>query len=82
VQVTVRLFGPEARAVGRATVTVRLADEQCTCAGLREALRNAEPGLAAMLPNCRLAVNYTFASEQQPIAAPDEVALIGLVSGG
>ena len=81
-QVTVRLFGHEARAAGRATVSVHLADERCTCGRLREALLAAEPSLAATLPQCRLAVNHSFASDTQPIAATDEVALIGLVSGG
>ncbi len=81
-QVTVRLFGAEARAVGRATVSVHLDDERGTCGRLRDALRAAEPGLAATLPHCRVAVNHSFASDAQPIAATDEVALIGLVSGG
>jgi molybdopterin converting factor small subunit len=82
VQVTVRLFGQEARAAGRDTVIVPLADAQCTCGHLRAALLAAEPRLAATLPNCRWAVNHAFATETQPIAATDEVALIGLVSGG
>ncbi len=81
-QVTVRLFGQEARAAGRATVSVHLDAERCTCGRLREALLAAEPCLAATLPHCRLAVNHAFASEAQQIAATDEVALIGLVSGG
>jgi molybdopterin converting factor small subunit len=82
VTVTVRLFGQEARAAGRAAVTVSLDDRPCTCARLREALLAAEPSLAPTLPHCRLAVNQAFASEAQLIAATDEVALIGLVSGG
>jgi molybdopterin converting factor small subunit len=82
VEVTVRLFGPEARAVGRATVTLHVDGQECTCARLREALLAAEPSLAVTLPYCRVAVNHSFASETQPIGAADEVALIGLVSGG
>lgn len=81
-EVTVRLFGQEASAVGRAAMTVRLDGDRCTPAALRAALLAAEPRLAATLPHCRLAVNHAFASEMQPITATDEVALIGLVSGG
>jgi len=31
---------------------------------------------------CRLAVNHAFAGDDTPIRESDEVALIGLVSGG
>ena len=80
--VRVRLFGQEAHAVGQATVSVTLDDQPCTCAKLREALLTAEPRLATTLRHGRFAVNHVFASDAQPITATDEVALIGLVSGG
>ena len=45
-------------------------------------LTAAEPLLAGMLPACRFAVNHAFAADDRAIAEGDEVALIGLTSGG
>lgn len=53
-----------------------------TCAGVLAGLGEAAPVLAPMLGGSRLAVNHEFAALSDTIAPGDEVALIGLVSGG
>jgi molybdopterin converting factor small subunit len=80
--VHVKLFGPLSRAVGQPEVTVTLDRAAPTCAMLRAALAEREPRLAHWLSGCRFAVNREFAAEERPIAAGDEIALIGFVSGG
>jgi molybdopterin converting factor small subunit len=81
VEITVKLFGPEAEVAGRRQVTVSVG-EAATCGQLRAALAKREPLLAPRLPACRLAVNHEFAGDERPLGEQDEVALIGLVSGG
>ena len=81
-EVSVLLFGPAAQTVGRREVVVAMADASPTCAALRVRLGEVEPKLAPLLDHCRLAVNHAFASDDQRIGPGDEVALIGLVSGG
>lgn len=80
-EVRVLLFGPEADALGRREAPVEV-PEPVTCARLKDALRRAHPALAPYLPAGRVAVNASFASPETRIAPGDEVALIGLVSGG
>ena len=80
-EITVRLFGPEAEAVGCPQVTVGVGGAP-TCRELREALADRHPALAPRLATCRFAVNHTFVGDEHPVAGDDEVALIGLVSGG
>lgn len=79
-RVEVLLFGPERDAVGcdRAVVEV----SRATCEGVREGLGKQHPTLAKFLGAARLAINGEFASADRAITATDEVALIGLVSGG
>ncbi len=81
-RLTVKLFGPEAALVGRSEVEVELGPGQATCADLRQGLASAQPRLAAALGRCRLAVNHEFAGDEVELKPGDEVALIGLVSGG
>lgn len=80
--VSVKLFGPLNRAAGRPEVTVPLDRPAPTCAMLRAELARQEPCLAPLLAGCRFAVNHEFAVEERPLAAGDEIALIGFVSGG
>ncbi len=80
--VHIKLFGPLSRAVGQPEVTVPLRRAAPTCAMLRAELAEREPRLAQLLSGCRFAVNREFAAEERPIAAGDEIALIGFVSGG
>ena len=91
--IRVLLFGPYAAAAGAASIGVR-AEEGCTCAGLLALLADQHPPLRPLLspapdarartvpPGARLAVNHEFARDDRPIRASDEVALIGMVSGG
>ena len=80
-RIKVKLFGPEAETVGQHTVVAVLPDRP-TCAGLRRQLEADQPRLAPRLPSCRFAVNHEFVEDDHPLSENDEVALIGLVSGG
>ena len=80
-RVRVLLFGPQADAAGRSAVELEL-PEPADCRTLRERLAAAHPELAPSMAASRLAVNHEFAPPEQTIREGDEVALIGLVSGG
>ncbi len=80
-QCSVRLFGPFAQTLGQDHISVQLADA-ATVADLRKCLAEAAPTLAPMLAGSRIAVNHAFAREDQTLGPSDEIALIGLVSGG
>jgi molybdopterin converting factor small subunit len=79
---TIKLFGPQSQLAGTRELSLRVAEAAPTVADLRRALAEAAPELAPTLPNSRLAVNFEFADETQPIHSGDEVALIGMVCGG
>ena len=81
-QVNVKLFGPQAAAAGCPSVEVELGEGAATCAALRRALAAACPAVAESLPASRFAVNCELVGEDHPISARDEIALIGMVSGG
>lgn len=81
-RIRVLLFGPEAAAVGRPAVEVSLEGDRTDGRTLLEHLAAEHPALAPHLRSARLAVNHEFAEPTRPIHATDEVALIGLVSGG
>ena len=80
--VTIKLFGPLSRAAGRSELALTIEHERPTCGEIRTRLFTEEPLLAALLPACRFAINHVFAADDCPIAEGDEVALIGLTSGG
>jgi molybdopterin converting factor small subunit len=80
-QVRVLLFGPEATALGRREATVEV-PPVATCAHVKAALAASFPAIAGAIDAARLAVNAEFALPSRPIAPGDEVALIGMVSGG
>lgn len=80
-RVRVLLFGPESGALGRDQVEVELGrDHSCRAALAR--LGESFPALIPHLRSARLAVNSEFAAPEREIVEGDEVALIGLVSGG
>lgn len=81
-RVTVLLFGPQAQRAGRREISVELPGESTTCAQLRRALASAAPELGPTLPQSWLAVNHEYAGDDHPVTERDEVALIGMVSGG
>jgi molybdopterin converting factor small subunit len=82
VNITVKLFGPEAQAAGVRELSVELPSASSTVAQLRPLLARSTPALADRLPACRFAVNHEFAAEGRVIGPDDEVAIIGSVSGG
>lgn len=77
----VLIFGPEAAKAGRDHVAVTLAEDR-TCAAILRALAHACPALGPTLTGARLAVNSRFAEPSHIVREGDEVALIGMVSGG
>jgi molybdopterin converting factor small subunit len=79
--VRVLLFGAEADAAGRDAVAVSLPPGS-TCERLKDVLAREVPELKPLLSAARLAVNAEFAPPGATIHPGDEVALIGLVSGG
>ena len=80
-QVEVLLFGAERKAAGMDRAIVRLVESR-TCEALRDRLAADFPALRPHLPAARFAVNGAFVPSSHTIADRDEVALIGLVSGG
>lgn len=72
----VRVFGADAELVGAEAVPVSM-KSGATCGQLLDELKRLHPQLTG-----RIALNHAFAAVDQPIAQHDEVALIGLVSGG
>jgi molybdopterin converting factor small subunit len=80
-RVDVLLFGPLSRSASVDRITVETQGDPTTAGEVLQAL-TATPSLASGLSACRLAVNHAFAADDTPIRATDEVALIGMVSGG
>lgn len=80
-QVRVFLFGPYASAAQAAFVDLNMPTGS-RVAALVSALTEACPSIASMMPGTRFAVNHAFAEPSQVVHEADEVALIGMVSGG
>lgn len=78
----IKLFGPQAKAIGAPMVCVNVAADTVSCAALRQALANQHPMLAASLAISRFAVNCAFVPEDALVCESAEIALIGAVSGG
>ena len=74
-----KTFGIARDITGRAEVS--LSDQATTVGELRQQLLAQYPALAD-IGSFRLAVNQEFASEGDPVAPQDEVAIIPPVSGG
>ena len=81
-KLAIKLFGPEARAVGRGELVVEVAALPIDCDALRRRVAEVEPNLARLLMTARFAVNYTFVNADYMIGADDEVAIINQVCGG
>ncbi|MEZ6235299.1 MAG: MoaD/ThiS family protein [Phycisphaerales bacterium] len=80
-QVRVLLFGDEARKAGAEHVVVELRDG-AVAADVRPAVERACPALAGSIDHVRVARNCAYARGDEAIGRGDELALIGLVSGG
>lgn len=78
--VTVLYFAGAREAAGTARETLEAPPE--TVAALRALLLARHPGLARVLPRCRIAVDEEFAADGAALPDGAEVALIPPVSGG
>ena len=80
---SVLLFGPYAEAAESDSVEVTLPQNSgCTAGEVLKSLAEQQPALRAMLPAAMLAVNCQCVRPEHPVSAEDELAVIGLVSGG
>jgi molybdopterin converting factor small subunit len=79
--VHVLLFGAEASTLGRSSVEIDIGAD-ASCRAVKERLAQAFPAIAPFVRVGRLAVNSEFASPDRQVRPGDEVALIGMVSGG
>lgn len=77
----VLLFGAEAQAVGGPWVEV-LVGEGARVEEVVRALASQHPALMWSMGHARLARNHEFARGEDVVGEGDELALIGLVSGG
>lgn len=77
----VLLFGPFAAAAGASSVEVE-AGASPTAGEVLASLPRASEALTPLMPGARLAINCAFADPAAIVREGDEVALIGLVSGG
>lgn len=81
--VTIQLFGPLADLLGARAVPVELpAGAPASVAVVQQQLAWLHPSARDQIASARLAVNCTFAPADQTIGPHDELALIGMVSGG
>jgi MoaE-MoaD fusion protein len=78
---TVLLFAGLRDQIGHATLTMPLPNP-ATVNGLRQALAETHPQAALLLGYSRFAVGSAFVSDDAPLTATDEVAVIPPVSGG
>ncbi len=81
-ELTIKLFGPEARALGRGQVVVQVKKLPIACGELRKTIAQAEPTLGKSLATARFAVNCDFVTDESMVNARDEIAIIGSVCGG
>ena len=81
-QIRILLFGPQAALAGKRQVDVDLPGPTATCGQVRQSLAQVEPRLGDSLAASRFAVNGSYAADDAVVSCADEVALIGLVSGG
>jgi molybdopterin converting factor small subunit len=79
--VKIHLFGPQALSAGSRQLLLDVGDN-ATCADLKQRIAQAVPDLVPSLPSSRIAINHEFADDDQAICDSDELALIGMVSGG
>ena len=78
-QFAVKIFGPQAQLAGVRTLQV---EADPNVAAILEALAAASPALAPSLASSRLAVNHGYAAPEDTVKPEDELALIGMISGG
>jgi len=80
--IDVLLFGPAAQAAKTNRLPVPVPDQPIALADLRSRIAETVPDLQRFLSASRFAVNHSFVDDQHQVTSADEVALIGMVSGG
>lgn len=79
----VLLFGPHADAAKQSSIRVTLpADCTPTADSVLARLAEQHPGLRGLLGSAVLAVNCSHVPGDTPVGESDELAVIGMVSGG
>lgn len=78
----VRLFAVCRDRAGADAIDIEVPGDGCTVADLKAAVAEAAPSIAPLMSIVRVAVNQTFAAEEDPVSEGDEIALIPPVSGG
>lgn len=78
----VLLFGPLSARLGRSSVELQLHAGDPTCGKLREAFAARHPDAAPLLASHRFARNQEMVADDVSVTPDDEIALIGMVSGG
>ncbi|NGQ95868.1 molybdopterin converting factor [Brevibacillus sp. SYP-B805] len=79
--VNVLLFAALAERANRREIPVQL-PEAATVGALLQAIGDAYPALAPLLPSCFVSVNQEYAQPDRVINAGDEIAILPPVSGG
>lgn len=78
----VLLFGPIAQTAGTTCAEVTTEEPDIPVKQLIETLCRQNPGIASLVRNCRIARNHSFAQDNERVSFRDELAVIGMVSGG
>ena len=78
---TVHLFGVTRDIIGKGSMTITAAEGIETVGDLKGLLREQYPALRE-LSSLALAVNHSYARDNDPVHESDEIALIPPVSGG
>lgn len=77
----IQLFGPLADTAQARTIRID-SPTPLNAAQVMEEIARVRPQLRPMLGSARLAVNCAFVGPDHVVLASDELALIGMVSGG
>ncbi|MBB3209653.1 molybdopterin converting factor small subunit [Rhodopirellula rubra] len=81
-ELQVLVFGPQARTVGTDRMKLGKTKFPITADALMSRIVETYPNLSSSIGVSRLAVNHEFVESNSLINAQDEVALVGLISGG
>lgn len=82
IQVTVKFFGPQAQLAGVRETVIELTGDPPSVRDVRRTIAQGFPKLVDSLPASRIAINLEFAGDDDPVRPGDEVALLGMLSGG
>lgn len=81
-KLTVLLFGPYADVVGDSSVELEIPSPVCTSCDVKTMLGEKYPVLQTLLKGAVIAVNQQIAGPDDTVRSTDELAVIGMVSGG